>query len=141
MILLDTNVLSELMRPAPAAQVVAWLDAQPAAGVYLCAVTRAEIEVGIARLPEGARRQQIAAAAHLMWGLFGGRCLPFDEAAAVHYGALVAGRFKQGRPITVEDGQIAAIALTHGLTLATRNAADFAGIPDLAVLDPWSVPG
>lgn len=137
MILLDTNVLSELMRPSPAAAVVAWLDAQPADTLYISAITRAEIELGLALLPDGRRKQQIVAAAQTMFALFAERCLVFDEAAAVHYGQIVAGRLRQGRPITVEDAQIAAIALARGLRLATRNTTDFADIPALVVLNPW----
>jgi len=70
---------------------------------------------------------------------FGGRCLPFDERAAVHYARIVAGRRRAGRPVSVEDAQIAAIALAHDLTLATRNTADFVAIDGLAVADPWLI--
>lgn len=137
MILLDTNVLSELMKPAPEADVVRWLDTQLVETVYISAITRAEIELGIALLPEGKRKGQIADAAQRMFAQFTGRCLVFGETAAIHYGQLVGVRTRNGRPITVEDAQIAAIALASGLQLATRNEKDFADIPGLTVVNPW----
>ena len=139
MILLDTNVLSEFMRVAPDPGVVAWLDAQPGDKIWICAVTRAEVEVGIALLPEGRRKQRLKLKAEAMFqGEFAGRCLPFDDVAAGQYARLVAARTRIGKPISVEDAQIAAIALTHGLTLATRNVADFENIEALAVMNPWN---
>ena len=137
MILLDTNVLSELMKPAPEADVVRWVDDQLVNTLYISAITRAEIELGIALLPEGRRKQQIADTAQQMFTQFSGRCLVFGETAAVQYGQLVAARTKNGRPITVEDAQIAAIALAGGLRLATRNEKDFADIPGLVLVNPW----
>lgn len=139
MILLDTNVLSELMKAVPEARVVAWLDEQPAATVFVSAITRAEIELGIALLPEGQRKLKIAGAAESMFEAFSGRLLVFGELAAIQYGQLVAQRKRMGRPITVEDAQIAAIALAHGLRLATRNGRDFREIPNLSVVDPWQL--
>ncbi len=138
MILLDTNVLSEFMRPRPDSQVVAWLDAQVFEYVWVCAVTRAEIELGIALMPDGQRKQVFQLAANSMFiNEFGGHCLPFDEQAASSYAAIVASRIRLGRPISVEDAQIAAIALVHGLRLATRNERDFELIDGLAVVNPW----
>lgn len=138
MILLDTNVLSEFMRPQPSAAVVAWLDAQAAEGIFTSAVSRAEIELGLALLPEGKRQQALAAAARAMFAEdFAGRCLPFDEKAASAYARIVASRQRAGHPISVEDAQIAAIALARGLQLATRNTADFEKIDGLRVVNPW----
>lgn len=138
MILLDTNVLSELMRPAPAAPVVAWLDVQNQDEMWISAITQAEIRLGLALLPEGQRSRRLAFAAKVMFEEdFGERCLPFDAEAAEHYARIVAARSRQGRPISVEDAQVAAIALNHTLTLATRNGKDFALIEGLVVVDPW----
>ena len=137
MFLLDTNVLSELMRPAPNSTVVDWLDQHPGSSLFISAITRAEIELGIALLPEGQRKVRIAQAAERMFGRFEGRCLVFGEMAAIEYGQLVAERTRHGRPITTEDAQIASIALVHGLQLATRNVKDFEGITSLTVVNPW----
>lgn len=138
MILLDTNVLSEFMRAAPAVEVVAWLDAQAAAQVWVCAITRAEIELGVALMPDGQRKLGLQTAARAMFADdFTGRCLPFDERAASCYADLVASRTRLGRPISVEDAQIAAVALANGLALATRNERDFASIDGLSVINPW----
>jgi predicted nucleic acid-binding protein len=141
MILLDTNVLSELMRREPDPIALAWIDSRPEHQLYVCAITRAEIELGIALLPEGRRKDGLRAAAERMFAEFSGRCLAFDEAAAAHYGRLAAARSRAGRPITVEDAQIAAIALAGGMVLATRNNADFAGIDGLALVDPFAGAG
>lgn len=138
MILLDTNILSEFMRPAPSAQVVAWLDAQVSDQVWVSAVTFAEIELGIALMPDGQRKLGLQIAAKVMFAEeFFGRCLPFDEYAATCYASVVALRTRLGRPISVEDAQIASIALAHGLMLATRNERDFELIEGLAVVNPW----
>ncbi len=137
--LLDTNVLSEFMRPRPSAVVVEWLDGQDRGQLYVCAISRAEIELGLALMPAGSRQQALAAAARTMFeDDFAGRCLAFDETAAMLYGGIVAARTRLGRPISVEDAQIAAIACVHGLPLATRNVADFNGVLGLRVVNPWS---
>ena len=138
MILLDTNVLSEFMRPQPAPQVVAWLDGQVAHTLYVSAVNRAEIELGLALMPTGKRQAGLVAAARTMFEEdFAGRCLAFDGECASHYAHIVATRTRMGRPISVEDAQIAAIALVRGMRLATRNTADFAHIDGLPLIDPW----
>lgn len=139
MILLDTNVLSELMRPAPEVKVVRWLDAWPDWEVWISAVTVAEIRLGISLLPAGRRKKLLLATAEQMFEEdFPDRCLPFDCEAAKKYALIVAERNRQGRPISVEDGQIAAIATTADLMLATRNTRDFSGIPEMKLVDPWA---
>jgi toxin FitB len=136
-IVLDTNVLSELMRSQPAAAVFAWVAAQPKAALHTTSVNKAEILYGIAALPEGRRRVALAAAAEAMFtDDFVGRVLPFDEAAAVHYAEIVAGRRREGRPIEAFDAQIAATARVAGAELATRNVGDFAGC-GLTLVNPW----
>ena len=138
MILLDTNVLSELMRPAPDPRVLEWLDGHPADEVWISAVTVGEIRLGIEMLPDGKRRQRLAGLADDMFQTeFGNRCLPYDMLAAAEYGSIVAARSRVGRPVSVEDAQIAAIARSAGLTLATRNVSDFDGIDGLPVVNPW----
>ncbi len=139
MILLDTNVLSELMKPEPDAGVIHWLDSQLAETLFISAITRAEIELGIALLPDGQRKRKIATAAERMFAEFSGRTLSFGETAAIQYGQLVAEQTRNGRPITVEDAQIAAVALANGLKLATRNVKDFTDIPNLTIINPWKV--
>lgn len=138
MILLDTNVLSEFMRPLPDPAVVRWLDGQAGDRVWTSSVSRAEIELGLALLPDGRRKRSLAAAAGAMFEEdFAGRSLPFDDGAATRYAEIVATRSRSGRPVSIEDAQIAAIALSHGLVLATRNERDFVGIDSLVVVNPW----
>jgi predicted nucleic acid-binding protein len=138
-ILLDTNVLSEFMRPRPSASVVSWLDEQPAGEVYTSAISRAEIELGLMLMPPGQRQEALSQAARAMFDEdFAGRCLPFDGDAARHYARIVSARTRAGRPISVEDAQIAAIALAHRMPLATRNTTDFELIDGLEVVNPWS---
>ena len=138
-VLLDTNVLSELMRPQPSSMVLAWFSQQKDTEFYTSAITEAELLLGVALLPGGKRRDAIAGAVEQMFDQdFVGRCLPFDELAAHEYAALVATRNKAGMPISTEDAQIAAIALRHGLSLATRNTKDFRKISELVLLDPWA---
>ncbi len=137
MILLDTNILSELMRSVPNRSVVKWLDEQFSTDIFISAITRAEIELGISLLTEGRRKTNLSIAAKEVFGGFFDRCLPFDEAAAIKYANLVKNRTEIGRPISVEDAQIAAIALVHDLTLATRNTSDFENIAELRVINPW----
>ncbi|MBU0752078.1 MAG: type II toxin-antitoxin system VapC family toxin [Gammaproteobacteria bacterium] len=127
------------MRPAPSAEVSAWFERQADTTFFVCAITRAEIFLGIALLPTGQRRDRLATAAEQMFVEdFAGRCLPFDDGCATEYALLVAARVRSGRPISTEDAQIAAVALLHGLSLATRNVKDFAGIRGLTVVNPWS---
>jgi len=136
--LLDTHVLSEFMHPQPAEVVTAWLDRLPAEQVWTSAISFAEIALGLALMPTGKRQAGLAGAAQAMFEEdFEGRCLPFDERAALHYAAIVAQRTRAGRPIRSEDAQIAAIALTHDLALATRHVSDFEGIDGLRIANPW----
>jgi toxin FitB len=137
MIIVDTNVLSEEMKPAPAASVLAWFRRQGAVDLFTTAVCQAEILVGVAMLPNGRRKSDLEAVARSVLGLFIGRILPFDSGAAAAYAEIVATRQKIGRPINDFDAQIAAIARSRDMALATRNASDFAGI-DLRVIDPWA---
>ncbi len=135
---LDTNVLSEFMRPQPTPQVVAWLDALSPAHLLVSAVSRAEIELGLALIPVEQRQKALAQAARAMFDEdFAGHCLPFDNLAASHNARIVDSRTRMARAISVEDAQIAAIALANGLPLATRNMADFEQIDGLAVVNPW----
>ena len=137
-IILDTNVISELMRPEPEQAVMDWFSTRTSTVFYTTAITRAEIMLGIGLLPDGKRRSALAGAAAGMFDEdFAGRCLPFDEGCAAHYAAIVAARRRAGLPVTTEDAQIAAIALAHGYPLATRNTRDFVSIVDLKLLDPW----
>ena len=141
MILLDTNVLSELMKPAPELIVVQWLDAQLDSQVFLPAITKAEIELGIALLPNGKRKDAFTRLAGALFDEFRDRILPFDAGAASCYANLVATARKAGRTISVEDAQIAAITQANRLTLATRNTKDFEFIPDLLIINPWQMTG
>jgi predicted nucleic acid-binding protein len=138
-VLLDTNVLSELMRPRPDPQVLGWFAAQGAQTRFvISAVTQAEILLGVALLPAGKKRSALAAVAQAMFEQeFRGLNLAFDEHAAPGYAAIVAQRSRGGQPISVEDAQIAAIASHHRVPLATRNTKDFVNIPGLALIDPW----
>ncbi|HYV14584.1 MAG TPA: type II toxin-antitoxin system VapC family toxin [Conexibacter sp.] len=138
MIVLDTNIISELMRRRPAARVVGWVDEQDASALAITAVTVAELLYGVARLADGARKTELATAVDaLVREDFAGRVLPFDAAAATHYADLVAERERQGRPISTADGQIAAICRLRASTLATRNVRDF-DETGITVVDPWS---
>jgi len=138
MIVLDTNVLSELMRRRPAARVVRWVDGQDASGLAITAVTVAELLYGVARLADGARKTELAAAVDaLVREDFAERVLSFDVASAEHYADLVAERDRHGRPISTADGQIAAICRSHHARLATRNVRDF-GEVGIEVIDPWA---
>lgn len=137
MIILDTNVVSELMRPQPAPRVVAWARGQSPASIAITAVTVAEIGWGIARLPQGARRTSLASRASRIFAAHAREVLPFDLRAAAHYGDIVAARTAAGRPINGFDAQIAAIARAHKATLATRDSGGFAGV-SIPLVDPWS---
>ena len=139
-VIVDTNVVSEFMRPRPQPIVIAWLDSQFRRSLFVTAVTEAEIRAGIAFLPQGQRRRQLARAADRAFGtLFADRILPFDTEAARAY-ARIAGRCRRaGRPISQADGQIAAIAQSRNTMLATRNVQDFE-LADVRLVDPWAPP-
>lgn len=123
---------------APTARTASGGDAQDPTRLRTSAVSRAEIELSLALMPAGQRQRALAQAAQAMFDEdFAGQCLPFDERAASHCARTVSSRTRIDRPITVEDAQIAAIALANGLPLATRNTADFEGIDGLAVANPW----
>ena len=139
MILLETNVLSELMRPEPDKKVTEWLDSLDAASVATTAITAAELLYGVGRLPAGRRKQQLSDAVRgLIEEDFDGRVESFDVTAAIHYADLLSDRERAGRPISAADAQIAAICRKLRATLATRNTSDFkdAGID---LLDPWQL--
>ena len=137
-ILLDTNVLSELMRPRPEQAVLEWFAKHENAVFYISAITQAEILLAIALLPDGKRKASLAVAAETMFREdFTGRSLPFDDSSAAHYATVVAERRRAGQPMTTEDAQIAAIALSHGCSLATRNTRDFLYVDALTLLNPW----
>ena len=137
MILLDTNVVSELMKATPAENVIDWVAAQPASSLYTSSITQAEILHGIMLLPSGKRRRGIEAAAQAMFAEeFEGRILGFGSDAALPYAHIAADRRRAGRPISNLDAQIAAIARCAGAVIATRNVADFSDCR-VDVVNPW----
>lgn len=138
MIVLDTNVLSELLRPAPDPAVIMWLEAQTPAQVFTTAITEAEIRYGVARLEAGRRREGLMAAITAIFAEdFAGRVLAFDAECATAYADIVAARERSGRPISQFDAQIAAIARMHDAAIATRNVKDFEAL-GLTLLNPFS---
>ena len=137
--LLDTNVLSELLRSAPEPRVLAWFAGQPSETLVVSAVTQAEMSLGARLMPAGKRRTSLQAALGAMFSEdFAGRILPFDSAAAPAYVDIVSACRAAGRPISQFDAQIAAIALQAGTTLATRNVNDFESC-GITVVNPWMV--
>lgn len=138
MIVIDTNLVSELMRREPAQNVLAWFSEREAATLYLSAISEAELRTGAAILPKGRRRDRLAAEIDAMIGEdFAGRVLSFDSAAAKAYATIAADRRSAGRPILEADCQIAAIARSRSAALATRNVKDFEGC-GIEVIDPWT---
>ncbi|RLD65997.1 MAG: VapC toxin family PIN domain ribonuclease [Bacteroidetes bacterium] len=137
MILLDTNIISELMRLKPNSAVIEWLDEQFSHELFLPAIVKAEIEMGIAILDDGKRKRALLQAAELIFMSFTNRCLPFDGETATHYAKIIAFTKKQGRPMSVEDAQIAAIAIQNSALLATRNTTDFDFLEKLNLVNPW----
>jgi predicted nucleic acid-binding protein len=136
-IVLDTNVLSETWRPAPAPRVMNWLRSQPMTALFTTTITEAELFYGIALLPDSKRRHALEAAVSLIFSEdLAGRVLPFDSAAAREYAAIAAARRRAGRPIAEADAQIAAIARSRGAAVATRNVEDFVGC-EIAIVSPW----
>ncbi len=138
MIVLDTNVVSEMMRDSPNPEVLNWLDGRPTSELFVTAVTEAEVRTGIVLLPEGRRRRGLAEAAeHAFGSLFAGRVLPFDSGAARSYAEIAAARRAAGRSLPQADGQIAAIARSHGMAVATRNVRDFEDMR-IDLFNPWA---
>jgi toxin FitB len=137
-IILDTNVISELFRVRPEPNVIAWLEIQDPLEVYTTVITEAEVLYGIERLPSGKRKQSLEAAVRaVLDDDFGGRVLPFDSTAARILPKLVASRDRIGRPMSQFDAVIAAITKAHGALLATRNTADFEHC-GIRIENPWS---
>lgn len=137
MIVLDTSVISELARAVPDPGVLSWLDCLEAAHLATTAVTAARLRQGVARLPDGDRKEQLMVVIHgILTEDFQGRVLPFDERAAARYAEIVDSRERMGRPIGVADAQIAAICRNVGAMLATRSTDDFEGT-GVKLIDPW----
>jgi len=137
MILLDSNVISEFMRPLPEPRVVRWLDRQPRSSIWTTSVTILEIRVGLEMLPLGKRREQTTAAFHLLLSQkLGRRVAVFDNAAAENTARLMAIRKQAGRPGDLRDSMIAGIALAANASLATRNTKHFEDLA-LRLIDPW----
>lgn len=140
MILLDTNVVSELMRARPDDRVRAFLSARRLETLFLSSLVVAEIRYGLARLPEGARRSGLNELfERFLAEGFADRVLPFDEGCAARYARARAAREAVGRPVALADALIAGTALAHGATLATRNVSDFEGF-GLSLVNPWEAP-
>lgn len=138
MTLLDTNVISELMKAMPAPSVLAWMSLQPPDDLFISTISMAEILFGIELLPKGKRRDGLLQEAEITFSRdFAGRVLGFDEQAARMFGSIVAARRIHGRPIGIADGQIAAIARCHQASLATRDTGDFEGC-GIKLINPWS---
>lgn len=137
MIILDTNVLSEVLRPAPDAQVLRWLGAQWRSALFTTTLTRAEILSGIQILPAGQRKEGLWHAAQAILDQdFAGQVLSFDADAADAFAEIVAGRRAAGRPISQLDAMIAGVARSRGASLATRNVKDFTDC-GIALINPW----
>jgi predicted nucleic acid-binding protein len=137
MIILDTNVLSEVMRPEPSPRVIKWIDRQSFGELFTTAITVGEIYCGIELLPRGRRRDKLFAAAETIFNReFLDRALAFNAEAARVFSRIYTRRRFRGRPISQSDAQIAAIVQLHGATLATRNIADFESC-SIDLFDPW----
>lgn len=137
MIILDTNVISEPLKPNANPAVQAWLDRQAAETLYMTATSLSELLVGVAILPDSKRKAGLdAALSELLTNLFASRILAFDQQAAIAYALLISRARAAGRHISVADGQIAAIASAHGFAVATRDTAPFVAA-GVSVIDPW----
>ena len=138
MFILDTNVVSELMRPAPDPAIASWVAERATSSLFLTAVTEAELRFGLAVMPPGKRRDGLAAGLKRMLETgFANRILPFDSAAARAYAVIAAKRRFAGRAAAPADCQIAAIARARGMAVATRNIRDFEDM-GIAIVDPWN---
>ena len=138
MILLGTDLVLETMRPQPSPRLIGWLDAQPAIDLYLSAPSLADISCAISRLREQTKRESLREAVErLIHGLFSGRILAFDQAAALRYGPIIAQRKAAGAPLSEANAMIAAIALHHNATLATGDISGFDGL-ELNTVNPFA---
>jgi len=140
MILLDTNVASEAIKPSPHPSVSAWLDQQAAQTLYLCSVSQAELLFGIGIMPDGKRKNALTHAVDDLFELYDGRILAFDPPAARRYAELAVRARALGKGFPTPDGYIAAIAASRGFAVATRDTSAFeaAGV---TVIDPWAFSG
>ena len=139
MIVLDTNVISELARQVPDPGVLSWLDSLEVSEVATTAITAAELRYGVARLPDGHRKRELAVVIRgILAEDFHGRVLSFDERASARYADIVIGRERIGRPIGIADAQIAAICRDSGAILVTRNIADFEET-GIELINPWKI--
>ncbi|HKN76007.1 MAG TPA: type II toxin-antitoxin system VapC family toxin [Candidatus Acidoferrum sp.] len=139
MIVLDTNVISALMRREPEKPVVKWLDAQPAASAWITAITVMEIRFGLQTMPKGRRQEALIRAFELMLkSMIEGRIASFDAEAGIQAAELMAQRKRKGRPAEVRDTMIAGIVLANRATLATRNTQHFEDLP-VTVINPWEI--
>jgi predicted nucleic acid-binding protein len=137
-IVLDTNVFCEALKPAPSSVVALWLKAQDRAGIFLTSITQAEVFYGVESLPHGRRRTNLLdGVERILRTEYHGHILSFDEPAARLYAQLVAAREAAGRPTSHFDAMIAAIARSHGAAVATRNTADFEGC-GIRTINPWN---
>lgn len=136
MIILDTNVVSELMRPEPAPQVANWVRGRDKRLLRMTVITLAEIRYGIVRLPTGRRKQVLLDAAGEVFAAFGDQILPVDVEAAELYAVIASGRERAGQPVSGFDALIAAVCRSRGASLATRNVSDFEGTR-IDVINPW----
>ena len=136
MIILDTNIVSEMMKPVPNLAVQTWLNQQVAETLYLSSVTIAELLFGVATLPNGKRKDALSQMVEELLALFKGRVLPFDAAAAHYYADLAATARQQGRGFPTPDGYIAAIAVSRGFLVASRDVAPYQAA-GLRVLNPF----
>jgi predicted nucleic acid-binding protein len=136
-IVLDTNVLSEVARPKPNPAVLEWVDAQDSSTLVITALTAAEVRAGVAILPDGHRKREVGLRMEsLLAETFAGFILAFDVGSSDHYADIVAGRRRAGRPISAFDAQIAAVCRQHEASLATRNTADFTDT-GIQLINPW----
>ena len=138
MILLDTNVVSEAVKPESHPSVRAWLDRQVAETLFLSTITVGELLFGIGALPDGRRKEMLTARIDGLLDAFAGRILPFDTLAARHYADLAVKARAAGKGFPMTDGYIAAIAAAHGFTVASRDTSAFYAA-DLSVIDPWNI--
>jgi predicted nucleic acid-binding protein len=136
MIVLDTNIISEVVKPQPNTKILAWLGSQPIGTLYLTSITIAELLFGLAIMPDGSKKAQLSNAINEIIGLYQNRVLPFDTNAARRYAALAAAAYRKGRGFPNPDGYIAAIAAERGFLVASRDTAPYEAA-DIDIVNPW----